>query len=250
MRNLRLTANLDQLFWTISPKKQSRRQLLPRLTMLISLLHLQSLHHHQHQPQPEQQSYLPSTTATSTTTHTAATSTANSYILPQITQHHPTPQQQHLPRIAPAPGLHIPITPNWSMSSSPLTPTASSSTLNTCSSRKRKQPPTTTTNNNNTSSSGDGNITSSSSETNDSEKFLAEEDKRRRNTAASARFRMKKKMREQALEQTAKEMSDKAEELEKRVKELELEAKWLRALVVEKDPKLLDKPTSFPSETS
>src|SRR5581483_5323433 len=31
-------------------------------------------------------------------------------------------------------------------------------------------------------------------------KFMAEEDKKRRNTAASARFRIKKKMREQALE--------------------------------------------------
>lgn len=68
---------------------------------------------------------------------------------------------------------------------------------------------------------------------------LAEEDKRKRNTAASARFRMKKKLREQALEQTAKEMTAKAEALEKRVIELEKEAKWLRALVVEKDPALL-----------
>ncbi|KAF7724388.1 hypothetical protein EC973_001113 [Apophysomyces ossiformis] len=77
-------------------------------------------------------------------------------------------------------------------------------------------------------------------ETKDSkEKLLADEDKRRRNTAASARFRMKKKLREQALEQKAKEITTKAENLEIRVKELEMEAKWLRALVVEKDPKLL-----------
>ncbi|CEP13638.1 hypothetical protein [Parasitella parasitica] len=68
----------------------------------------------------------------------------------------------------------------------------------------------------------------------------AEEDKRKRNTAASARFRMKKKLREQALEQTAKEMTLKAEALEKRVLELEKEAKWLRALVVEKNPALLN----------
>lgn len=68
---------------------------------------------------------------------------------------------------------------------------------------------------------------------------FVEEDKRKRNTAASARFRMKKKLREQALEQTAKEMTAKAEALEKRVDELEKEAKWLRALVVEKDPALL-----------
>ncbi|KAI8994621.1 hypothetical protein BDB01DRAFT_693899, partial [Pilobolus umbonatus] len=58
------------------------------------------------------------------------------------------------------------------------------------------------------------------------------EDKRRRNTAASARFRMKKKQREQALEETAKAMTQKADALEERVIELEKEAAWLRALVV------------------
>ncbi|CAO3611436.1 unnamed protein product [Cunninghamella echinulata] len=87
-----------------------------------------------------------------------------------------------------------------------------------------------------------------------------EDDKRRRNTAASARFRQKKKLREQALEQTAKEMSTKCDTLEKRVRELEMEAKWLRALVIEKNPSLLsdkssaavaDEPAnSSPSSTS
>jgi len=62
----------------------------------------------------------------------------------------------------------------------------------------------------------------------------ADEDKRRRNTAASARFRVKKKQREQALEKTAKEMTDKATKLEKRVHELELENKWLKGLITEK----------------
>jgi hypothetical protein len=62
----------------------------------------------------------------------------------------------------------------------------------------------------------------------------AEEDKRRRNTAASARFRVKKKQREQALEKTAKEMTEKASRLEKRVHELESENKWLKGLVTEK----------------
>ncbi|KAL1914217.1 uncharacterized protein VTP21DRAFT_9670 [Calcarisporiella thermophila] len=71
-------------------------------------------------------------------------------------------------------------------------------------------------------------------------RLAAEEDKRRRNTAASARFRIKKKQREQALERTAKEMTAKAEMLEGRVKELEMEIKWLRSLVVEKDPRLGD----------
>ncbi|RUS22190.1 hypothetical protein BC937DRAFT_90046 [Endogone sp. FLAS-F59071] len=71
-------------------------------------------------------------------------------------------------------------------------------------------------------------------------KFAAEEDKRRRNTAASARFRIKKKQREQALERTAREMSEKAGALETRVRELEMEVKWLRGLIVEKDSRLLD----------
>ena len=65
----------------------------------------------------------------------------------------------------------------------------------------------------------------------------AEEDKRRRNTAASARFRVKKKQREQALEKTAKEMTDKCEQLEQKVGQLEMENKWLRGLVVEKTAK-------------
>jgi DNA repair exonuclease SbcCD ATPase subunit len=62
----------------------------------------------------------------------------------------------------------------------------------------------------------------------------AEEDKRRRNTAASARFRVKKKQREQALEQTAKEMQDKAARLEQKVQQLETENAWLKGLITEK----------------
>ncbi|KAI7881788.1 hypothetical protein K492DRAFT_236466 [Lichtheimia hyalospora FSU 10163] len=62
-----------------------------------------------------------------------------------------------------------------------------------------------------------------------------EEDKRRRNTAASARFRAKKKLREQAMEQAVKEMSEKSEKLEERVKDLEHEIKWLRSLLIDKD---------------
>jgi hypothetical protein len=64
----------------------------------------------------------------------------------------------------------------------------------------------------------------------------AEEDKRRRNTLASARFRAKKKLREQALEKDHKEMTAKIEMLEARIKELELENKWLRGLVVQNKP--------------
>jgi hypothetical protein len=65
-------------------------------------------------------------------------------------------------------------------------------------------------------------------------RLAAEEDKRRRNTAASARFRIKKKQREQALEKSAKEMTEKVTMLESRISALETENKWLKSLVTEK----------------
>jgi hypothetical protein len=61
-----------------------------------------------------------------------------------------------------------------------------------------------------------------------------EEDRRRRNTEASARFRVKKKVRGQALERTAAEMTEKVRRLEERVEQLERENGWLRGLIVEK----------------
>jgi hypothetical protein len=64
-------------------------------------------------------------------------------------------------------------------------------------------------------------------------KLEAEEDKRRRNTAASARFRVKKKQREQALEKAAKEMTDRLSGHEARIRELEQENKWLKGLLTE-----------------
>lgn len=69
----------------------------------------------------------------------------------------------------------------------------------------------------------------------DSSRVAAEEDKRRRNTAASARFRIKKKQREQALEKSAKEMTDRITSLEGKVSQLETENKWLKNLLVEKN---------------
>lgn len=66
-------------------------------------------------------------------------------------------------------------------------------------------------------------------------RVAAEEDKRRRNTAASARFRIKKKQREQALEKTAKEMSDRVALLESRISQLETENTWLKGLITEKN---------------
>jgi hypothetical protein len=70
----------------------------------------------------------------------------------------------------------------------------------------------------------------------------AEEDKRRRNTAASARFRIKKKQREQALEKTAKEMSERVTMLETRIQQLETENTWLKSLITEKNGGKLSNP--------
>lgn len=78
---------------------------------------------------------------------------------------------------------------------------------------------------------------------------LLEEDKRRRNTAASgplspfpvflmfnfvARFRVKKKEREQAMLASAKANEERVKELEEQVKGLKLENTWLRQLVTSK----------------
>ena len=60
----------------------------------------------------------------------------------------------------------------------------------------------------------------------------AAEDKRRRNTAASARFRLKKKEREAALESKAKELENKVSELERECEGLRRENGWLKGLVV------------------
>ncbi|ESK94943.1 regulatory protein cys-3 [Moniliophthora roreri MCA 2997] len=60
----------------------------------------------------------------------------------------------------------------------------------------------------------------------------AAEDKRRRNTAASARFRLKKKEREIALENKAKELEIRVNELERECEALRRENGWLKGLVV------------------
>jgi hypothetical protein len=71
--------------------------------------------------------------------------------------------------------------------------------------------------------------------TDESARGAADEDKRRRNTAASARFRIKKKQREQALEKTAKDMTDRVSVLETRIQQLETENTWLKGLITEKN---------------
>ncbi|XP_014556927.1 hypothetical protein COCVIDRAFT_26358 [Bipolaris victoriae FI3] len=66
-------------------------------------------------------------------------------------------------------------------------------------------------------------------------RIAAEEDKRRRNTAASARFRIKKKQREQALEQSQKEAQEKVAKLEATIEQLQTENAWLKSLITEKN---------------
>lgn len=65
-------------------------------------------------------------------------------------------------------------------------------------------------------------------------RLVAEEDRRRRNTAASARFRMKKKQREQTLERTMRDATEKNASLEARIAQLEMENRWLKNLLTEK----------------
>lgn len=60
----------------------------------------------------------------------------------------------------------------------------------------------------------------------------AAEDKRRRNTAASARFRLKKKEREAALEKKSKELEGRVNDLERECEGLRRENGWLKGLVV------------------
>lgn len=61
--------------------------------------------------------------------------------------------------------------------------------------------------------------------------------KRKRNTAASARFRIKKKLKEKQMEQQASELRDRLAFLEKRLKTLEMENKCLKQLMIEKNEK-------------
>ncbi|KAG8983270.1 hypothetical protein FRB90_006160 [Tulasnella sp. 427] len=62
--------------------------------------------------------------------------------------------------------------------------------------------------------------------------MTAAEDKRRRNTAASARFRAKKKERENAMESRCKDLESKVGELERECEALRRENGWLKGLVV------------------
>lgn len=54
-------------------------------------------------------------------------------------------------------------------------------------------------------------------------------------TAASARFRLRKKAQQEAIEATAREMTIKCDLLTSRVKDLETEVNWLRGLLIGRD---------------
>jgi len=75
----------------------------------------------------------------------------------------------------------------------------------------------------------------------------AAEDKRRRNTAASARFRLKKKEREAALEGKAKELEMRVSELERECEGLRRENGWLKGLVVGVTGAATASPSSVPT---
>ncbi|ODV96468.1 hypothetical protein PACTADRAFT_49809 [Pachysolen tannophilus NRRL Y-2460] len=60
-------------------------------------------------------------------------------------------------------------------------------------------------------------------------------DKKSRNTAASARFRNKKKIKQQETERTLKILSDNINSYNNRIKQLEIENKILKDLVLEKN---------------
>lgn len=59
-------------------------------------------------------------------------------------------------------------------------------------------------------------------------------DKRRRNTEASARFRLKKKQREQEIKGTAQVLQEQVQELQRRIQQQDVEIAWLRQLVTDK----------------
>ncbi|KIK71421.1 hypothetical protein GYMLUDRAFT_33580 [Collybiopsis luxurians FD-317 M1] len=64
------------------------------------------------------------------------------------------------------------------------------------------------------------------------------DDKRRRNTAASARFRIKKKLRNLNLERTVSDLTGRADELEREAADLRRENGWLKEIVMLKGSRL------------
>lgn len=65
----------------------------------------------------------------------------------------------------------------------------------------------------------------------------SEHDKKKRNTLASARFRIKKKQREQEMERTVKMLTERVSKYSERINQLELENACLKSLILEKNEK-------------
>lgn len=65
--------------------------------------------------------------------------------------------------------------------------------------------------------------------------ILNNADKKKRNTAASARFRIKKKLREQEMERNLKELNEKIASFNARIQQLEMENSCLKSLIVQKN---------------
>ena len=150
----------------------------------------------------------------------------------QHQQHHPHahPHHQHQHQHQPNGYVPPPTLP-------PATAVGSSSGGSSGAGEKRKAEAMSGNSSSGSSSNGDGGHALPNGRVlsfEESSRMAAEEDKRKRNTAASARFRIKKKQREQALEKSAKEMTEKVTMLEGRISALETENKWLKSLVTEK----------------
>lgn len=126
----------------------------------------------------------------------------------------PAPAPTSTPTQTPAPASATPAPSSAATSGSQKTTTPGRSPTSQTGGSKRKQDP---------------------SALDDSAREAQDEDKRRRNTAASARFRIKKKEREKNLERTVEEVTTKNNSLESRVAQLEMENRWLRNLITEKN---------------
>ncbi|OJD18392.1 hypothetical protein AJ78_01572 [Emergomyces pasteurianus Ep9510] len=151
------------------------------------------------------------------------TSTFPSPILPMQAPVYPLPQQQAPNRngspLAPS-GLERLVSPQPTSALSPTHPSPSPSTpsVNQATTRRKQDA-----------------MTPGSQSMDEAARLAQEEDKRRRNTAASARFRIKKKEREKNMERTVKDVTAKNAALEARINQLEMENRWLKNLITEKN---------------
>ncbi|KAL5528735.1 hypothetical protein ACEPAF_7872 [Sanghuangporus sanghuang] len=166
------------------------------------------------------------------------------YLLPQITPQPPVPVPQQaatlaqllatyplaaapfVPHAAQLSGIAPAALSNTAQSSPTSSqPASEPSTHSKRTSRPRKaSSPSSPTNGENGESPESGSVVVQT--------MAAAEDKRRRNTAASARFRLKKKEREAALERRAQELEARVNTLERECEGLRRENGWLKGLVV------------------